>query len=109
MAVNKHMARYELSDSVCLSVKVVLLQSQTILIAICFHLLDEGIAKEIDANTIRCVSGQLDRDKVQITISQPNWQEMTHPQRLQCLLAASDITFSVDGDGRAALCLASDL
>ena len=57
--------------------------------AIVFHLLDEQLAREVEAESVRRTVDRLHRDGVRLTIRRGMWRGMTHPQRLAWLLSES--------------------
>lgn len=79
-----------------------LFDSSRIVLAIAFHLLDEGLAAAVDAASRDAVARGLADRGVRLDISQARWAAMDNRQRLRWLLAeaTTGVTF---GPGRVAV------
>lgn len=71
--------------------------------AISFHLVDEGIAKSVEACSLEAAKQDLCNRLKHLTISKDQWELMDNPQRLGWLLKQSRITVRSRLDGTAVL------
>ena len=72
--------------------------------AISFHLLDEGLADRVCAESAgRVVRRMTAAAAPRVEISRSLWQEMSNPERLAWLLATSETSYQVNKDGTARL------
>src|SRR4051812_44732079 len=55
--------------------------------AIVFHMLDEGLANEVRAESVRRLVARLRRRGLRPAIRRSTWQEMTNHERLEWLLS----------------------
>jgi hypothetical protein len=75
-----------------------------VIAGIAFHLLDEGLADRMCADSAgRAVTRMTAAGVPRIEISRSLWQEMSNPERLAWLLAASETSYQVAKDGTARL------
>jgi len=73
-------------------------------VAISFHLLDERLARGVDAESARRAVARLARAAAPVSeISRSFWGEMSNPERLAWLLASTETTYDVRRDGLAVL------
>jgi hypothetical protein len=75
-----------------------------VIAGITFHLLDEGIATSVCAESAaRVVRRMTAAGAPRVEISRSLWQEMSNPERLAWLLATSEASYHVAKDGTARL------
>jgi len=68
--------------------------SQRLLTAIVFHLLDDELALEVDEASVAAMRARLDRTKTNATVSRLDWGRMTDFDRLHWLMRSSNVTVS---------------
>ena len=62
---------------------------ETIILGIAYHVLEEGLAREVSAPSMREASARLRRRGVRPAIRRSAWRAMTNHDRLEWLLAVS--------------------
>ena len=76
---------------------------QDITRGVCYHLLDEELAKNVKRKSIRRTVARLTREIGCLAIPKDDWAAMSDPQRLQWLLEESHTAVEITEDGTAVL------
>jgi hypothetical protein len=108
MAENTHSVRSPIVARATPRSDVVTLDPRTIVLAISFHLLDEGMTTELDTAALVPIRTRLERRQTRLVIPRHQWHEMTNPERLGWLLFETRIELSLSSEGRAVLTLPRD-
>src|SRR5579863_5969689 len=75
----------------------------TIVRAIAYHLIDEGLAKDVAENTIERTIVRLNNSAIRPSIARRRWATMSNPQRLRWILMESETTLTIGADATARL------
>jgi hypothetical protein len=78
--------------------ELLLFEPSQIVLAIAFHLLDEGLAAAVDATSREAVTHALTELGVRLALPRQRWRMMDNGQRLRWLLtqAATEVAFGPD-------------
>jgi hypothetical protein len=77
---------------------VIEFNSDQIVRAICFHLLDDHHAARVSALSIHHMRDRLRRQKVLVMIARRQWEGFSNKERLEWLLCKSHIVTTYSGD-----------
>ncbi len=74
---------------------------QRLMIAISYHVLDEGLATELCPSCITATLRRFEANDTHISLSKSRWSAMSNPQRLEWLLVSSHTDTYSNEDGKA--------
>ena len=74
---------------------------QQIINAMTFHVRDEGLAEKICETCVAATLKRFNQSGTQVSLSKARWMGMTHPQRLEWLLASSHTEVYCSEEGLA--------
>ena len=95
--------RQERPTSAAGSPAVLHFTADRVLAGICFHLRDESLVNVITRESIDRSLLRLERERVDLSISRQDWEEMDHRERLNWLMSESHTVMSLAPGGVATL------